>query len=196
MLNRLPLFVVFATMTLGLAACGASPKPAEEEPKAEAPKAAPVEGPYYDLTKETLTNKSDWTSRNVMVMGMKLGDKTTDVATKNLGSQMGETILLADEYLTYYQKNGLALYTFKPTGKVRRMEVLQGFSDKISDPKLRSLVANGDLKLMREIFGMEESSEEKPEVMGTEYAYDARGIRFIKYKSGINGLRFSEPNKK
>ena len=48
---------------------------------------------------------------------------------------------------------------------------------------------------MREIFGMEESSEEKPEVMGTEYVYDARGIRFIKYKSGINGLRFSELKK-
>jgi len=194
MLNRLPLFVVFGTLTLGLAGCDAPTKPVDE-PKAEAPKAPPVEGPYYDLTRDTLTSQPDWNSRNVMVMGIKLGDKTTDVAAKSLGAQVGETILLTDEYLTYYQKNGLSLHTFKNTGKIKRIEVFQSFSEKIADPKLRNLVANGDLKLMRQIFGMEESMEEKPEVMGTEYIYDTRGIRFIKYKNGINGLRFSELKK-
>jgi hypothetical protein len=198
MLNRLTLFVVFGTITLGLSACGESPAPAKEAdaPKAEAPKAAAVEVPYYDLTKETITSHPDWTSRNVMVMGIKLGDKTNDVAVKNLGEQMGKTIVLADEYQTYYQKNGIALFTFSLTGKIKRIEVLQSFAEKIADPKLKSLLSSGDLKQMRDIFGKEESMEEKADIMGTEYVYDAKGIRFIKYKSGITGLRFSELSKK
>jgi len=191
MLNRLPLFVVFGTMIVALAACGATPPKEEAEPVAET-KAPPIEGPYYELTKDDITSKADWSSRNIMVMGTRIGDKTTEVAVKNLGSQMGDTIVLQDEYQTYYQKNGLALYTFKLTGKIKRIEVLQSFADKVADPKLKSLLASGDLKKMREIFGMEEAMEEKPEVMGTEYSYDSKGIRFIKYKSGINGLRFTE----
>jgi hypothetical protein len=197
MLNRLTLFVVFGTITLGLSACGESPAPAKEAdaPKAEAPKAAPVEVAYYDLTKESITTHADWTSRNVMVMGVKLGDKTNDVAEKNLGAQLGKTNVLADEYQTYYQKNGIALFTFKLTNKIKRIEVLQGFAEKIADPKLKNLLATGDLKQMRDIFGMEESMEEKPDIMGTEYVYDTRGIRFIKYKGGNTGLRFSELKK-
>ena len=197
MLNRLTLFVVFGTITMGLAACGEQTAPPKEAdaPKAEAPKAPPAEGPYYELTKDAITSHPDFTSRNVMVMGVKIGDKTTDVAGKNLGEQMGKTIVLADEYQTYYQKNGLALFTFKLTGKIKRIEVLQGLGEKIADPKLKSLLASGDLKQMRDIFGMEESKEEKADIMGTEYVYDARGIRFIKYKNGITGLRFSELKK-
>jgi hypothetical protein len=182
---------------MGLAACGEQSAPPKEadEPKTEAPKAAPVEGPYYDLTKEAITGHADFTSRNVMVMGVKLGDKTTDVDKKNLGEQMGKTIVLADEYQTYYQKNGIALFTTKLTGKLKRIEILQSFGEKLADPKLKNLLASGDLKQMRDIFGMEESMEEKADIMGTEYVYDARGIRFIKYKSGITGLRFSELKK-
>ncbi len=87
MLNRLTLFVVFGTITLGLSGMRRVVRSAKEadEPKAEAPKAAAVEVPYYDLTKETITSHPDWSSRNVMVMGIKLGDKTNDVAVKNLG---------------------------------------------------------------------------------------------------------------
>ena len=81
------------------------------------------------------------------------------------------------------------------TGKIKRIELLQSFSDRVADPKLKTLLANGDLKQMRDIFGMEESMEEKPDVMGTEYIYDAKGIRFIKYKNGLTGLRFSELKK-
>ena len=197
MLNRLTLFVVFGTIAMGLAACGEQTAPPKEAdaPKAEAPKAPPAEGPYYDLTKDAITSHPDFTSRNVMVMGVKLGDKTTDVAGTNLGEQMGKTIVLADEYQTYYQKNGLALFTFKLTGKLKRIEVLQSFGEKVADPKLKNLLASGDLKQMHDIFGMEESKEDKADIMGTEYVYDARGIRFIKYKSGITGLRFSELKK-
>jgi hypothetical protein len=43
-------------------------------------------------------------------MGIKLGDKTGDVVVKNLGAQLGETKVLTDEYLTYYQKNAVGVY--------------------------------------------------------------------------------------
>ena len=64
----------------------------------------------------------------------------------------------------------------------------------LSDSKHSELVS-GDLKQMRAIFGMEESMEDKPDEMGVEYVYDAKGIRFVKYKSWITGLRFSDMKK-
>lgn len=196
MLNRLTLFVIFGTLMLGLAACGElapPPKEAEKPVVAETPKPAAVEGPYYELTKDDITSHPDWTSKNITVMGAKLGDKGVE---KTLGQPAGKTNVLADEYQAFYQKNGIGVYTFKLTGKVTRIEILQAFADRIADPKLKSLVDSGDLKQMRALFGMEESMQEKPDEMGTEYIYDAKGIRFIKYKSGINGLRFGEVSKK
>ena len=199
MLNRLTLFLIFGTIMLGVAACGelAPPsKPAAEEPvKTEAPKAPPTEGPFYELTRDEITSKAGWSSRNIAVMGTKIGDKTTEVAVKNFGEQMGKTDILQDEYRTFYQKNGIGIYTFKLTGKITKIEILQSFSDRVADPKLKSLLSSGDLKQMRAIFGMEESTHEKPEEMGTAYVYDSRGIQFIKYKNGINGLRFTELKK-
>jgi hypothetical protein len=197
MLNRLKVLVILGSLTAGLAACGElgpAPKTADEPVKTET-KAAVQEGPYYDLTKDEITSHPDWTSRNIMIMGIKIGDKTVDVAVKNLGAQLGDTKILADEYLTYYQKNAVGIYTFKLTGKIKRIEVFQSFADRIADPKLKSLLSSGDLKQMRAIFGMEEAMEDKPEEMGTEYVYDAKGIRIIKYMGGNFGLRFSELKK-
>jgi len=197
MLNRLNMLVLLASLTAGLTACGElgpAPKPADEPVKTEA-KPAVADGPYYEITKDEITSHADWTSRNFMLMGIKLGDKTGDVVVKNLGAQLGETKVLTDEYLTYYQKNAVGVYTFKLTGKVKRIELFQSFADQIADPKLKGLLRSGDLKQMRDIFGMEEGMEDKPEEMGTEYVYDSKGIRFIKYKGGNAGLRFSELKK-
>jgi len=193
MLNRLTLFVIFGTLTLGLTACGELSAPPKEtdEPKAEAAKAPEPEGPFYDLTKDEITSHSDWSSRNVMVLGTKLGDKV-EAAVKNFGPQLGETKVLTDEYLTYYQKNSIGVYSFKMTAKIKKIELLQSFADRIADPKLKSMLANGDLKQMRDVFGMEESMVENADTMGTEYVYDTKGIRFIKYKGGNAGLRFTE----
>jgi len=192
MLNRLTLFVVFGTLMLGLASCGEAPPAKQEEPVKAETKAPEPAGPYYELTKEDMSGHEGWSSKNIMVLGTKLGDKTNEVAVKNLGEQMGKTTVLADEYQTFYQKNGIGIYTFKLTNKITKIELLQGFADRLGDAKLKSLLSSGDLKQMRAIFGMEEATQDKPEEMGTEYVYDARGIRFIKYKNGIHGLRFSE----
>src|SRR5262245_23088779 len=117
MWNRLFSGMVLAALTAGLAGCGGSEpaKPAEEPAKTEA-KPAPVEGPWYEVTKEEITSHAGFTSRNVTVMGIKLGDKTTEVAEKNLGPQLGKTNVLQDEYQTYYQSNGVSVFTFKLTG--------------------------------------------------------------------------------
>jgi len=196
MLNRLNRFVLLATLTAGLTACGEpAPKPADEPAKTEAKPAPVAEGPYYEITKDEITSHPDWTSRNIALMGTKIGDKTVDVVVKNLGPQLGDTKVLTDEYLTYYQKNAIGIYTFKLTGKIKRIELFQSFADQIADPKLKGLLRSGDLKQMRDVLGMEESMEDKPEEMGTEYVYDSKGIRFIKYKGGNAGLRFSELKK-
>ncbi len=197
MLNRLKLLALLASLTAGLTACGElgpAPKPADEPVKTEAKPADVAEGPYYEITKEEITSHADWTSRNITVMGVKFGDKT-DSVVKNLGAQLGETKVLSDEYLTYHQKNAVGVYTFKLTGKVKRIELFQSFADQIADPKLKALLRSGDLKQMHDIFGMEETMEDKPEEMGTEYVYDNKGIRVIKYKGGNVGLRFSELRK-
>jgi predicted small lipoprotein YifL len=202
MLNRLKLFVVLGSLTASLVACGElgpAPKPADEPAKADTPKPAAAEGPFYELTKDEITSHPDWTSRNIMAMGMKIGDKTVDknvdLLAKNFGPQLGDTKVLAEEYLTYYQKNSIGIYSFKLTGKIKRIEVFQSFADRIADPKLKGLLSSGDLKQMRAIFGMEEGMEDKPEEKGTEYVYDAKGIRVIKYMGGNVGLRFSELKK-
>jgi len=197
MLNRFTLAVVLGTLLLGLAACGelsSPPKPAEE-PVADTPKATPApEGPYYEITKEDLTGHPDFTSKNVKILGVKIGDSTKDME-KALGNATKPPAILDKEYLAFYQDNSLGMYTFKMTGKVNRMEIYKSFSGRIADPKPKALLDSGDLKQMRAIFGMEETMIDKPDEMGTEYVYDARGIRFIKYKTGINGLRFGDITK-
>jgi len=196
MSNRFTLTVVLGTLVLGLTACGelsSPPKPAEE-PAADAPKAAPApEGPYYEVTKDELSSHPDFTSKNVKIMGVKIGDSTTDME-KALGKG-SKTNVLDKEYLAFYQENSLSMYTFKMTGKVDRMELLKSFADRVADPKIKALLSSGDLKQMHDLFGKEEAMLEKPDEMGVEYVYDARGIRFIKYKNGVNGLRFGDIKK-
>ena len=66
------------------------------------------------------------------------------------------------------------------------------------DENFKKLLTGGDLKFMRETFGMEEKTEENAEDMSTEYAYDSKGFRFVMYKVGaktVNALRFQEVKK-
>ncbi len=199
MFNRVMLLALVSTLILSLAGCGGG-EPAQQATQqsapAEAPAPPPAPEPVYELTKDDITGHSDWTSRNISVLGAKIGDKTNSVV-KNFGDQEN-TRTLTEEYLTVYQKNGLFVYTFKLTGKIRRFEVYETFAGKIADEKLKKLLTGGNLKYMRDSFGMEEKVEENAEEMSTEYAYDAKGFRFVKYKVGgktLNALRFVEVKK-
>ena len=201
MLNRVMLPAVSSMLILCLAGCGGEEKKTESEPQpgaAPAPAPKPEEKvPVYDLTKDDLTSHEGWTSRNVSILGVKLGDRTRDVE-KNLGN-VENTRTLPEDYLTVYQGNGIFVYTFKLTGRARKIEVNQAFAKKLADAKLQRLLNTGDLKYMREIFGMEEGEAiQNAEDNATEYPYDSRGFRFVKFKVGgktLNAIRFMELKK-
>jgi hypothetical protein len=201
MFKRVILLALVSTLILSLAGCGAEPAQETKQPEAAAPAAAPAPPPKpeptYELTKDDITSHSDWTSRNVSFLGMKLGDKTNSF-TKNLGD-VENTRTLPEDYLTVHQRQGLFVYTFKITGKARKVEIYEPFAAKISDAKFKKLLTGGDLKYMRDTFGMEEGEPiQNAEDMSTEYAYPSKGFSFVKFKVGgktINALRFTELKK-
>jgi hypothetical protein len=199
MFNRVML-VVLSISILCFTGCsgGEETKPAEQSaaPQATAPKPA-EEVPVYELTKDEITSHPGWTSRNISILGLKLGDKTREVE-KNLGA-FENTRTLPEEYLTLYQGSGILVYTHKLTGKARKVDVNQAFAKKVADAKLQKLLNTGDLKLMREIFGMEEGEPiQNADDNSTEYPYDSRGFRFVKFKvegRTVNALRLIEMRK-
>ena len=200
MFNRVMLLALVSTLILSLAGCGGEPAQQATQPVAAAPAEPappPKPEPTYELTKDDITGHSDWTSRNVSILGVKLGDKTNSV-TKQLGD-VENTRTLPEDYLTVHQRQGLFVYTFKLTGKARKFEVYEPFAGKIADAKFKKLLTSGDLKYMRETFGMEEGpAVENADDMSTEYVYDSKGFRFVKFKVGgktINALRFTEVRK-
>jgi hypothetical protein len=75
------------------------------------------------------------------------------------------------------------------TGKIKRIEVFQSFADRIVDTKLKGLrAAATSSKCVH--FRNGRGMEDKPDEKGTEYVYDAKGIRVIKYMGGNVGLHF------
>src|SRR5215212_4517160 len=76
MFNRVTLFAVLSMLILCLAGCGASEEPKQAAQPAAAPPPKPVEEkvPVYELTKDDITTHEGWTSRNISVLGVKLGD--------------------------------------------------------------------------------------------------------------------------
>src|SRR5262245_39353565 len=199
MFKRVLLFVVLSSLTLTLAGCGGAEetKPAAQQEAAPPPKPAEEQVPVYEITKDDITSHPGWTSRNISVLGVKLGDKTNQVQ-KNFGD-LENTRTLPEDYLTVYQGQGIFVYTFKLTGKARKIEVNQTFAKKVADPKLQKLLTSGDLKTMRDVLGMEEGDPiQNTEDMSTEYPYDSRGFRFVRFKVNgktINALRLIELKK-
>ena len=197
MFKRTVLLTLVSVLMVSISACGGgettqqASQPAEPAPPPKPPEPPPT---IYELTKDDdITTHPDWTSRNISVLGLKLGDRTRDVE-KNLGA-VDNTRTLPEDYLTIHQDNGLFVYTFKITGRARKIEVTDVFANKIADARLKRLLTTGNLNTMRELFGMEEAVRENAEDNSTEYAYDSRGFSLVKFKVGnatVNALRFSE----
>ncbi len=198
MFKKIVLAVGLAMFIVSLSGCGEDTKTAEQKP-AEPAAAPKVEEkiPIYELTKDEITSHPGWTSRNISVLGLKLGDKTANI-DKTVGA-VENTRTLAEDYLTIHQGNGVFVYTFKLTGKARKIEVNQAFAKKLADAKLQKLLSSGDMKTMREVLGMEEGDAvQNTEDNSTEYPYDSRGFRFVKFKVGgktLNAIRFTELRK-
>lgn len=197
MFRRLTLSATLGALILAASSC------AEEAPKEEvapAPVAADtapkVEGPYYELTKDAITSHPDWTSMNITFRGAKLGDKSAAIG-KALG--VGErSDPIGDHQRTMFEKNKFAIYTHKMTAELQKIEIFKVMADQIADPQLKKLLSGGDLDYMRKTFGMEEMSETNFNTSGMEYAYDAKGFRFVKYNLAgqkVDSLIFSKLKK-
>ena len=192
MLKRTTLFCILSVLVLTLAGCGAPPPaPADEEP---APPPPPPPPPVFELTEVVITTEEpDFTSRNISVLGVKVGDITRNVE-ENLGDLVN-TRTGDQDYITAYQNGGLVIHTFKLTGKARKIEITSFFADQIADERLKSLLESGDLEEMRALFGEEQGMEEIEDAGETDYIYADRGIRFIHYEvqgQQINAIRFEE----
>jgi hypothetical protein len=182
MLKRLTLFGVLSVLVLGVVACAPAdePAPAPEPVAEEAPPPPPA--PTFELTEVAISEElPDFTSRNVTILGVKVGDVTNSVVA-NLGEQTADTINGAQDYLTVYHDGGIVLYTFKQTGIARRIEVTTTYADEIVDPNLRAWLEDGDQSVLRAWLGPEEELENVPENNNaTEFGYDSRGMRFVQY---------------
>ena len=189
------LSAIFGVMIITVS-CAEAPKEESPEPAA-APVVEKVEGPYYELTKEDVTSHPDWTSMNIKFKGAKIGDKYADVE-KSLG-KLDKTVPVGSEhYRAIFEKSSFGIYTYKMTTEIQKLEIYGSMADRIADPKFKKLLAGGDLKYMREAFGMEEMSGLNFDTAGMEYFYDAKGFRFVQYSPGgtpINALMFSKIKK-
>ena len=113
-----------------------------EDPKAEEAAAAPEEIKVYDLVKEDITQIPDLTSRNLSVMGVKLGDRTAEVnQNKQLGKPLGTTPV-GGLYRSAYQERGIYLDIDKQTGKVMAIYVNTTLARKVKG-RFRSILAAG-----------------------------------------------------
>jgi hypothetical protein len=197
MFRRLALSATLGALILSVSSCAEEPKKAEEPAPAPAKAAEPEQaGPFYELTKDEITSHPDWTSMNITYKGAKLGDKGSAI-DKALGK--GErTDPVGPQYRTIYGKSSFAIYTFQNTGELQKIEIYGKIADQIADPKLRQLLTGADLEFMRKTFGKEELAEQNYNTTGMEYAYDAKGFRFVQYNLGgqkVNSLLFSKLKK-
>jgi hypothetical protein len=193
MLRRLTLSVTLGALMFA-ASCAEAPK--EEEPAAATAAAPVVEGPFYELTKDEITSHPDWTSKNITFKGAKIGDKGVAIEKAlGKGDKEKQVVNVGDQYRTIYGQSSFAIYTYKMTGELQKIEIYGKIADQIADPKLKKLLATADLKFMRETFGMEEKEEENFNTTGKEYVYDSKGFRFVQYNypgQKVNSLLFSK----
>ena len=203
MFNRVMLLAVISMLCLAGCGGGEEEKPAQPAAAPAPAKKAEESVPVYELTKDNITSHEGWTSKNISVLGAKIGDKTTTVE-KNFGKLDNTRTLAKTEtdpgyYLTIYQDSALFVFTVQLTGKLAKMEVYQNFAKQIADEKLKRLLTNWDMKAMHDVLGMEEGpAVDNKDDNSTEYPYDSRGFRFVRFKiqgKTVNALRFFEPKK-
>jgi hypothetical protein len=198
MIRKLTVSAMLGVLILAAASCAA--QDTKEQPPAAPEAAAPEKeaGPYYELTKDDITSHPDWTSMNVKLKGVKIGDKGAGVE-KNLGKLDKTEPVGSVYYRTAFGQSSYSVYTYKMTGELQMIELYGRFADQVADPKFKKLLSSGDLAYMRQTFGMEESSELNTDTTGMEYIYDAKGFRFVQYTlpTGVkmNALLFAKIKK-
>ncbi len=179
MLKHVALFGLCSVLVFSAAGCAPPPEEPEPEPVVEE-EPPPPPPPTYELTEVAISEEApDFTSRNIEVMGIQLGDVTIEVADV-LGDQVGTTIVGETHYLTAYQDGGVVIYTLPQTGVAEGIELTTFFADEVADPNLQAWLEDGDPAALREWMGPEDSLENLPEEENASaLIYAARGVWFI-----------------
>ena len=178
-------FVVASILLAGCSQVPESPPAAESEveaPKAEEGAPEPEEIKVYDLAKEDITQIPDLTSRNLSVMGVKLGDRTAEVnQNKQLGKSLGTTPV-GGLYRSAYQGRGIYLDIDKQSGKVVTIYVNTTLARKVKG-RFRSILRRGNLELFKKMFGPE-PRRLRPDLQTTSWRYPRKGVELIQTRSG------------
>ncbi|MCY3759537.1 MAG: hypothetical protein OXG96_17615 [Acidobacteria bacterium] len=186
--GKYPLGVAIVVASLLFAGCSPAPEsPPAADSEAEAPKteeaaAAPEEIKVYDLVKEDITKIPDLTSRNLSVMGVKLGDRTAEVnQNKQLGRSLATTPV-GGLYRSAYQERGIYLDIDKQSGKVVTIYVNTTLARKVKG-RFRSILRRGNLDLFKKMFGPE-PRRLRPDLQTTSWRYPRKGVELIQTRSG------------
>ncbi len=194
MRKQFTVVAALAAIAVVLAACGA-PEPEEAPQVREAPPEAPP-APAYELTEVAITEEEpNFTSANVMLMGLKLGEVTADFV-ENLGEQSGETGSESQDWVQSYHDGGLTIRTLKVTGEARQFVITTTLADQIVDPNLKAWLEDGDAEMLRAWMGPEdEIIEDRVSNNAVEYLYPDRGLTFVNYflqGQAYNAIRITE----
>lgn len=179
--------VAIVVAWLVFAGCSQAPEsPPAAEAEAESPKVEaapePEEIKIYDLATEDITRIPDLTSRNLSVMGVKLGDRSADVnRNKQLGKSLGTTPV-GGLYRSAYQERGIYLDFDKQTGKVISIYVNTSLARKVKG-RFRSILRRGNLDLFKKMFGPE-PRRLRPDLRTTSWRYPKKGVELIQTRSG------------
>lgn len=178
-------FVVASALVAGCSQAPESPPAADskaEDPKTEEAAAAPEEIKVYDLAGDDITRIPDLTSRNLSVMGVKLGDRTAEVnRNKQLGKPLATTPV-GGLYRSAYQGRGIYLDIDKQSGKVIAIYVNTTLARKVKG-QFRSILRRGNLELFKKMFGPE-PRRLRPDLQTTTWRYPRKGVELIQTRSG------------
>ena len=129
----------------------------------------------YELTEvDIIAEEPDFTSRNISVLGLKVGN-WTNVVDRAPG-EIDNTRPDAEDYITTrYLDGGVVVFTSELTGRAHRIEITSLFGEELVSEPLQAWLDDGDVDQMRKLMGPEDTVEELPDDSATEYVYGARG---------------------
>lgn len=183
--NSLTSLSVLMLLVLTLS-CSQSPQqPAPASSSTEGAKSAPPpqEAKLYDVSKDDITAIPDITSRNISVLGVKLGDRTRDV-DRLLGKPIKMESLpknLPKLYRCAYENYGIYVDIDRYAATVLALYINTNYY-KQAKGNVSELLAHGDLDLLKKCFGAS-PVEKHPDTQTTVWEYPQRGIQFIHIKS-------------
>jgi hypothetical protein len=178
------LWVTFVVFPVLFAGCAQAPEPTTqpEPPKVETKAEEPEEVRVYDLVEEDITGIQGLASRNLAVMGVKLGDRTAAVnQNKRLGKPI-KTDSMGKLYRTAYQDRGIYLDFESYTSTVIAVYVNTSLAKKVKG-KFASVLTRGNLKLLKSTFG-DHPVRIRRDLQTTSWVYPKKGVEFIQTRTG------------